>query len=485
MNAPSIFVGITLAALSALAQNATNTTPAPNASAQPASAGLVNDWLRSQSDAFKAWDIGGQVRLRYESRENFAIAGRPGAVDFRHQGPDNDNDFFLTREKLHVGYAPTSWLNAFVEGRESTASGDEREPSPDSDAIDLHQAYLQLGDAAKFPLRLKVGRQELIYGDERLVGASDWSNVGRVFDAAKLRFENSDVWVDAFSGHVVMVDDHSFNNANEDDFLSGVYASTRTWVPKQETQVYFLARNVGENSPATIGPGLPPLLTGASPRDIYTVGARVKSLAGQFDGWDYEAEVAGQFGRFKSSVTAPSLRQEAFAAHAAGGYTFEHAWGTPRMGLEYNFASGDKDPTDKRHGTFDNLFPTNHKFYGYMDFVSWQNIHNARFAAAIKPAKKLTLTLDYHAFWLATTHDSFYQVNGAPRTTGGYGINPNAGNFVGTELDLIASYTIKPYATAQAGFGHFFVGDYLKNSLKPVGGATDANWFYAQLTFNF
>jgi len=34
---------------------------------------------------------------------------------------------------------------------------------------------------------LKIGRQELIYGDERLIGAFGWNNIGRVFDAAKLR----------------------------------------------------------------------------------------------------------------------------------------------------------------------------------------------------------------------------------------------------------------------------------------------------------
>ncbi len=449
------------------------------------SASLMNDWLRTQSDAFKQWDIGGQVRLRYEIKNNFAVAGRVGSVDFKNGIVDNENDYFLTREKIHLGFSPTDWLTVFAEARHSNADGDERIPSPDSDAFDLHQAYIKFGEAKKFPLTLKVGRQELAYGDERIIGASDWSNVGRVFDAAKLRYENHDLWVDAFASRVVMVDDNNFNEANDYDYFSGIYASTKTLIPKQETQLYFLARNVGKNSPNAIGAGLPPLLTGASPRDIYTFGLRVKSLLGQFHGWDYETELAGQFGRFQSSATAPSLKHEAFAAHVAGGYTWEKTWGTPRLGLEYNYASGDSNPADRKHGTFDNLFPTNHKFYGYMDFVSWQNIHNARFATSLKPLAKLTLTADYHAFWLADTHDNFYQVNGAPRNTGGYGVKPNAGSFVGTELDIVATYSIKPYATVQAGYGHFFVGDYVKDSLTGVGGSKDANFVYTQLVFNF
>lgn len=452
---------------------------------QTASAGLLNDWLREEDAGFKAWDLGGQFRLRFEAKEHFAAAGQPGASDFRQTGGNPDNTYWLTREKLHLGYSPGNWLTAFVEGRNSTSAGDDRNPNPESDFIDLHQAYLKLGDAKQFPLTAQVGRQELFYGDERLIGAFDWSNVGRVFDAARLRYQNSDVWVDAFVGRVVLVDDNNFNEANDYDFFAGIYASTRTLIPKQETQLYFLARNVGNQSPNAIGAGLPPLLTGASPRDVYTVGLRVKSLPGQFQGWDYEAEVAGQFGRFKTSATSPGLKQEAFAAHVAGGYTWAEAWGTPRVGLEYNFASGDSNPNDATHGTFDNLFPTNHKFYGYMDFVSWQNIHNVRLATSLKPLPRLTLTADYHAFWLADTRDFFYQVNGAPRNSGGYGINPGAGSFVGTEFDLFATYAIKPFASAQVGYGHFFAGDYVKNSLTTVGGATDADFVYAQLVFNF
>ena len=63
----------------------------------------------------------------------------------------------------------------------------------------MHQAYLVLGNAKQFPISAKVGRQELSYGDERLVGAFDWNNIGRVFDAAKLRYENDTLWVDAFT----------------------------------------------------------------------------------------------------------------------------------------------------------------------------------------------------------------------------------------------------------------------------------------------
>lgn len=455
-------------------------TPTP--AAKPLiSAGLLNDYLRDLTPALTNWDIGGQVRARFESKSGFAVPGAgANAVDFSQLTPDNN--YWLLREKLHVGWKPTSWLNLYGEGRNSVSYDDKRRPEPEEDVIDLNQAYFVLGNAKEFPITAKVGRQELSYGDERLVGAFDWNNIGRVFDAVKLRYENDTLWVDAFTSRVVLANDGVFNVDNDYDWFSGLYASTRTIIPKQETQLYFLARNTSPQSPtATTGS---PQAGGPTARDIYTTGLRFKSLPGQFGGWDYDAELAGQFGSFYSTTLTNDLDHLAFAAHAAGGYTWKDTSWSPRLGLEYNYASGDNSPTDGDHGTFENLFPTNHKFYGYMDFVSWQNIHNVRFTSAVKPVKGLTVTLDYHLFWLAETSDYFYAVNGSARTTGGYGITPNNGSFAGSEIDLVATYVFKNWLNVQAGYGHFFRGDYVKESLT-ASGSQDANWFYGQLTLNF
>jgi hypothetical protein len=74
---------------------------------------------------------------------------------------------------------------------------------------------------------------------------------------------------------------------------------------------------------------------------------------------------------------------------------------------------------------------------------------------------------------------------GIASTPGGYGANSGYDAYVGSEIDLIATWTIRPWAVLQAGYGHFFVGGYVEDSLRNVGGAKDADFLYAQLTLNF
>jgi len=484
-----------LAAASSL--NAQYAPPPPPAPFQ----GFLNEWLRKDDPYMNKWDFGGSVRLRYEVRDNFGIAGVPGSVDFRKDGADVDNAYLLERIRVRAGYTD-KWFSALVEGRSSLAQGDERFAStappppykgegPEHDHIDLHQAFVTIGNHKEFPLSLKVGRQEFIYGEERILGAFGWNNIGRVFDGAKLRWQTEWFGADFIGSRVVIPEDNHFNMANDYDWFSGVYATT-TKVPKHSLDVYFFSRNASTKA-ATAEPD--PQAPQPSARDIYTLGVRLKSAPGQLGNWDYTLDLIGQLGNFRDTrAGAPMERldHQAYAVVAQGGYTFKDTWGTPRVGLEYAHGSGDSDPTDDKHETFENLFPTNHKFYGYMDLFSLQNIHNIRAIVQLKPHPRLSLALEGHAFWLADTSDNLYTAAGTPRggtaaTPGtGYGVNPSHSSYVGSEVDFIAGYALTRFAQIEAGYAHFFRGDYIKDSLSaPTHGSTDANWFYVQLNVNF
>ena len=218
-----------------------------------------------------------------------------------------------------------------------------------------------------------------------------------------------------FTGRIVIPEDGRFDVDNDYDWFSGVYA-TMTKVPKHVLDVYFLARNA---SPQAIAAEPSPQETPLpSARDIYTLGFRLKSKPGELGPWDYSLESAGQLGDFRDfrlGANSARLDQQAWMVIAQGGYTFTNCWALPRLGLEYSHASGDSNPNDGKHETFDSLFPSYHKYYGYMNFFSLQNIHDVRAILQCKPHPRVSLALEGHGFWLADTHDNFYTVTGTPR----------------------------------------------------------------------
>lgn len=466
-----------------------------NAAAPAVSAGLVNDWLRQQSPDFDPWDFGGQFRARLEVKDYIDTPGQAGQVAFRHEHGDANNTYLLIRQKVHVGFN-SDWFSAFLEGQESSSTGDKRDPNLESDIFDLHQGYVTLGDLKEFPLMAKVGRQEMNYGDQRLIGAFDWNNIGRTFDAIKLRYVDNGTWVDAFTSRVVIPKDNNFDVSDNYDTFSGLYASSTDLMPWQESQVYFLARNTSDGAPNFETGALVPL---PAPRDIYTPGLRLKSLPGKLNGFDYTLEGDYQFGRYvpvtgsapTAVISKTSLNQHAYLVHVDAGYTWTCPW-SPRADVEFNYASGDHSAKDGTHGTFDTLYPTTHLITGIMDLYCMQNIEDLRLNLSARPTEKFGVQGSYRGVWLATSSDSFYLANQAPRTGGtpgvgnGFAINPTFDRYVGMEADLVLTYDFAKWAQLQGGYGHFFVGSYVKESLSAPGfGATDANYIYLQAKLNF
>ena len=498
----SLFGGGLHAAESAPATNAPTATavekpsvpytyPAPpfNALAWRPYPGLFNTWLREQNPEFNNWNIGAWSRFRYESRNYFAANGAgPLAVDFNAASPVAHNNYSLFRNQVWVGYAPTEWFRAIVEAQGSSQNGWEGNPNPQANnPFGFYQYYAILGDLKQFPVTFQAGRQELSYGDERLIGSFIWDNIGRTFNAARLHYQKDKFWIDAFAGSLVLPVNRGTDVVNWDETFWGVYSQSKGIIPKGIAEFYFLGDNANNNSPNNVGT----VQRGNSPRDIYTLGTHLKSAPGGIHGWDYDVEVAGQFGQYQYPRGTPvvingeKLDHQAYAIHLEGGHSFTNAWARPRVGVFYNQASGDHDPYDDEHTTFVNLYPTNHKFYGFMDFFSWQNLRQVALTTTWFPVGKLKVTLNFYVNWLLTTDDFSYNVAQGARTTGGYGINPENQAHFGQEVDLILNYPVLKWLNLEAGYGHFFTGQYVNESLQNTGGSHDANWYYVQIIGSF
>lgn len=421
-------------------------------SALPALAEGLSDQLK--------WNF--QARVRGEMRNNL--------YDFdSSRSAVTDDTWLLHRIRIGLEWQPVEWLRFTLQGQDVRESFSKRADIPNQngaegdDAFDLRLASIEVGNPKH--LSLKLGRQVLSYGDERLVGPLEWLNFSRTFDAVKLHYQAPTWWVDAFTSSVVRIHESRFNlsdwadnNDVRNQFFSGLYFSSQV-LPFQATDVYVF--QLHEESIALAGG-----------TDFVTYGTRMKGDPAKLRGWDYTLEFVGQAG----NVGGRALR--AYAHHIEGGYNWLKASWKPRLALEYSYGSGDSDPNDGQVNTFQNLFPTNHPPYGFMDTFSWQNMHNMVLRLAAQPHPKVKTTLDFHSFWLATTGDAWYRANGTTRVRG---INPNADSHAGCEVDFTVNAKLSQHLDMLVGYSHFFAGAYLADT----GASDDADFAYLMLTLNY
>ncbi len=388
---------------------------------------------RALGNDLPSWaSLAGEFRVRYEGRR--ALGYRQGS----------DDGYGLIRTRLDLGITPASWLKFGFQGQDASAPGIRDVPNIGvfRDGFDLRQAYARIG-SEKSPVTLTVGRQVLAYGDQRLIGALNWTNTSRAFDAVKLQFRGDGARVDVFSAQVVQNDPAvRINRSMEGNNLHGVYGAIENVIPGSTLEPYLLLRStrsvVNE-------------LNQRGDLNRYTMGLR--AWAKGLGPWDYNLALVRQWGDVADAVI------DAWGYYAELGYSID-AESSPRLYVHYNFGSGDEDGGDGRVGGFDNLYPTAHFLYGYNDLVGWRNLRNIRLGAEFKPHPKFGLQFDFHSFWLATGNDALYSVAGvlsvAPPPGGATDLK------VGNELDAVFTVPFSKAVSLSGGIGHMFPGPYLK-----------------------
>jgi hypothetical protein len=392
----------------------------------------------------KRIEFGGEIRLRPEARVN----------DLNNFTRDVD---FLVRQRIRfdVKAKLSDDLSAFVQFQDSRLWGGEGATNSDFFNVDLHQAYIQADRILTDALSLRIGRQELSYGDERLVGAFDWNNVGRSFDAIKAVYAKKRWSADIFAARVN--DEHDsgfFFRVGEDGsgFFSlpphqefyGAYLKFFNDSPNHKLEAYgFFLRD------SRIATGE----FGRIRRDstgIYTVGTRqeLKSDSGFY----YDGEVA-----FQTGHRGPD-GHKALALAARLGKYFKSAR-SPHFGFEYDFATGDGDSQDGRSREFINLFPNNHRHYGYMDFLGWRNMHDFRLGFGFNPVSRLSFDADYHKFLL---HKGDGRWSNAEGITLGFDRTGSSGKDIGQEVDFTLGFPYKEHLKFITGYSLFVPGRFAK-----------------------
>ena len=377
--------------------------------------------------------------------------------------PNSDDVYMLTRVRLSMKIEPTAWLRFVIQGQDSHVFWKNQHPAapPYQDTFDLRQLYFEIGDSEKRTFGIRAGRQELSYGDERLVGNSNWTNDARSFDALRGTFRHRGVRLEGFAASVVRIRDLQLDKRVPGSNFYGLYGGLDKLIPQSAIEPFFFWRR---SSAVTSEGGVPGVL------HFGTLGLRWEGKLPE--GFDYSTEMAKQMG----SLGTDSVR--AWAGHWGIGKTAPRVRFAPRFFAEISYASGDRNPRDGHRGTFDQLYASGHDKLGMDDQVGWKNIEHLRGGVEFKPKSNWRASIRGSAWWLADVHDALYNSSGNVVARDSSGA---AGRYVGQEVDFQTSYTFPHKIQAGGGFGHIFPGTFLRHATPGVS----YNCPYAMLTYTF
>jgi hypothetical protein len=402
---------------------------------------------------------GGEIRHRFMSQDNRLQPGGPGQDTYQ-----------LWRWRHYFDLKAGDRLRFYLEGIDAESFGEDLPiQQTDVNRWDLLNAFVDVKvfDTDSGTHTLRYGRQELLFGRQRLVSPLDWSNTRRNFEGFRYMVKESDWKLDLFAVNPVNsatgyrsveLYDNRFDRPDRDVWFSGAYF-TYTAIPNANLDLYWLWLNNADPVP------------GRADGRRHTVGARYSWLVPMDEGrvWDFDAEGAYQFG--------DDLGRRVNAGFITGvaGHTWKRAPWTPRLsGLAY-YGSGDVDRSDGQTNTFDVLFPVGHAYWALSDNLSGQNLVDLCAQFEVKPTVKTAMVAAYHNFHLANANDVAYNLAGVP--TGA----PNNGTSLGNALDLYGYYAMNANFDVQAGYSWFWYGSYIERT-APRG---DATQFYLQTSFRY
>jgi hypothetical protein len=370
---------------------------------------------------------------------------------------------------LHVG----SGFRVYAEAQDAVSYwGDLAPRAIEENRFDAQNLFgdLRVWDGEPGDLWFRGGRQELIYGAQRLISPLEWANTRRTFDGAKLFWKGEDWNADFFWTRPIPFAQHLDSTVAFDhpDPLQEFYGlwMTRKGLEHHKIDLFYL--RLGNYNPAT--PGGPILL------ENHTFGARWE---GNYEDWLAEIEGGYQFGAFTATKpVVATLDQSAGYFTIGGGRKLTGLPWKPVVWLYYDWASGDRDPDDGRRGTFNQLFPFGHMYLGWMDIVGRQNIEDLNCRLNLAPRSDLEFILWYHVFHLQQARDALYDAAGTAIRRDATGA---AGSDVGSELDLTLRWTFRPRADVLFGYSHLFPGRFLLDT----GGAPGRDFYYTQFSLRF
>jgi hypothetical protein len=395
---------------------------------------------------------GGEVRYRFLKEDNRLRKGPPVAADYnqwrwRHYVDLKGEVFRIYGELLDA----------------SSFDSEAAPQLPDINRMDIQNLFVDWnfldGDLGRHTLRM--GRQELLYGRQRLVSPLDWANTRRNFQGGKYILTGDDYNLEAFlvhpvntaTGYTSLTDfDGALDKPERNIWFGGTYYSYSGW-ENTVLDLYWMVLDT--NRTARFHPDM----------QRHTVGSRWAHLEPVLDDagqesrvWDFDFEGGVQAGVEQGT--------DVISGFWTGivGHTWKKPRWTPRVSGLFYYGAGTVDALGSNN-TFYVMFPLAHAYWALSDNLSGQNLFDTALQFDLKPTKETATTAALHWFQLASGQDTAYNVAGTAIGKPGNGTN------LGTALDLYGYYAFNPNFDIQLGYSWFWFGSYIERT-APRGDST-------------
>lgn len=269
--------------------------------------------------------FGGEIReqVRYYYHQNHGDT--PGY-------PDEDL-YLLQRFLLHADLTVGKHFRVFAQAGSMHASWKNSLAHTDKDNLTVMQAFAEVKTAGPVSFQLRVGRQDMSYANERMLGTREGPNVRQTFDGVKVTLAGRRIKADVFVVAPMLYEYGMFDNAiNRDVQFFGTYGSVAG--KKQGTlDVYYL----GSHRSLTTA------VNETAEEWRHTFGMRHHETKGAFY---YDAKLEVQTGVF-GNKTIGAWQVAGFA-----GVLLKDLPMQPKVQFRINSGSGDRDSSDNRMNLF-------------------------------------------------------------------------------------------------------------------------------------
>jgi hypothetical protein len=403
--------------------------------------GLRNDTNTNLYKRFKYKAVGKSDNIYFSHGGEIRVQAQHYTNENWGDIPQKNYVSFYQRVQLHSDLHMAKRLRFFVQANHTYALGRVTgNRSIDQNTLAFQQAFaaISLFDKPQYNITLSTGRQELLYGSQRIIAVREGPNNRQSFDAVRLLFKRKNAQVDAFYAHPVAIRQGVFDDRFSRDQTVWSFYSVFNQLPViQNADFYYIGyHHVGK----AWNQGLAAELR-------HSFGMRIWKKAGRLN---YDFEALWQSGHFGT------MPIKAYTASLNLSYKFDRVKWMPVVGFKSEVISGDRSPADSMLNTFNPLYPRG-AYFGLAALIGPANLIDFHPMISFSPSAQLSFTADYDVFWRHRTGDGLYGPNVMQITAAS-----GTAKYIGQQLGLAAEFSPSVYLTITAEALWFDSGDYIK-----------------------